>query len=667
MLVEMSKVYIVGLKARFVQVTDGLQTYGKLHIASLQDAIESGEAPDSVSSMVVFERTLEQRDAMKELASRGSLMLESLQDELVAPYVHKRVEYEREGNTLTPIGELIGRARELIDAHEVQAKHLASVAHGLASEKAMLQRYQPLMEKLTPLVRDTVAGRDVDSMAILFEKRFKDAIGELKSRLEAVTDYHTTFVVGDVEDSDMVAVIIVVDKEYSKTARELLTQEGVSRIMLPGMLETLPFDEALAQMRERLDSIDEELQDARKDIVNYLNKYYAQIKGMILELENRTAQLDIIDHFGETEYTFVVAGFIPSDEVDGLRTFLTDTYAGAVLVDEVTIDPHDYSQVPVQLKNTGRSKWFEAALGIWGTPAYGTMDPTGLLAFFFPFIFGFIVGDMGYGFTIWALCFWARLKFPENKMVLAFANVMAPAGLATILFGAFYWELFGNLGHVFIPGLNQIPIWHISENFSIPFMRTSSSMQMTYLMAALAFGVFQVFLGLVYGIKVAKKGGHSKHAVEKAGILAVLIAGILLVITSIAMPLTATLGPTMAAIVNYALYLVLAVGFVFVLWGGGIMGAVETLEAVSHIASYLRIMAVGLVGALLADAANELAFVTMPNAGGIIIALILHVMNFVIICFSPTIHALRLNFLEFFSNFWEASKVVYRPFARKEG
>lgn len=135
MLVEMSKVYIVGLKARFVQVTDGLQTYGKLHIASLQDAIESGEAPDSVSSMVVFERTLEQRDAMKELASRGSLMLESLQDELVAPYVHKRVEYEREGNTLTPIGELIGRARELIDAHEVQAKHLASVAHGLASEK----------------------------------------------------------------------------------------------------------------------------------------------------------------------------------------------------------------------------------------------------------------------------------------------------------------------------------------------------------------------------------------------------------------------------------------------------------------------------------------------------------------------------------------------------
>ena len=75
-------------------------------------------------------------------------------------------------------------------------------------------------------------------------------------------------------------------------------------------------------------------------------------------------------------------------------------------------------------------------------------------------------------------------------------------------------------------------------------------------------------------------------------------------------------------------------------------------------------MAVGLVGALLADAANELAFVTMPNAGGMIIALMLHILNFAIICFSPSIHALRLTFLEFFGKFWEAGRVAYKPFVR---
>jgi V/A-type H+-transporting ATPase subunit I len=113
----------------------------------------------------------------------------------------------------------------------------------------------------------------------------------------------------------------------------------------------------------------------------------------------------------------------------------------------------------------------------------------------------------------------------------------------------------------------------------------------------------------------------------------------------------------------------MAVGFGVALWSSGIMGAIETVEAFAHIASYIRIMAVGLVGAYLADAANGLAFETMPGAVGLIIALILHVLNFVIICFSPTIHALRLNFLEFFNNFWQGGKVTYKPFVNtgKEG
>ncbi len=45
-------------------------------------------------------------------------------------------------------------------------------------------------------------------------------------------------------------------------------------------------------------------------------------------------------------------------------------------------------------------------------------------------------------------------------------------------------------------------------------------------------------------------------------------------------------------------------GFVFAVRGGGVMGVVETVESVSHMASYIRIMAVGLAGAIFANAIN---------------------------------------------------------------
>ena len=44
-----------------------------------------------------------------------------------------------------------------------------------------------------------------------------------------------------------------------------------------------------------------------------------------------------------------------------------------------------------------------------------------------------------------------------------------------------------------------------------------------------------------------------------------------------------------------------------------------------------------------------------------------HALNIVIAIFSPTIHAMRLNFLEFFQKFYEAGKQEYRPFHKTGG
>ena len=45
-------------------------------------------------------------------------------------------------------------------------------------------------------------------------------------------------------------------------------------------------------------------------------------------------------------------------------------------------------------------------------------------------------------------------------------------------------------------------------------------------------------------------------------------------------------------------------------------------------------------------------------------ALLFHLVNFAIALFSPTIHALRLHYVEFFGKFYSPGGVRYQPFGR---
>jgi V/A-type H+-transporting ATPase subunit I len=96
------------------------------------------------------------------------------------------------------------------------------------------------------------------------------------------------------------------------------------------------------------------------------------------------------------------------------------------------------------------------------------------------------------------------------------------------------------------------------------------------------------------------------------------------------------------------------------------MGFVETLELLSHTASYLRIMAVGLSDAIFATAINTMAG-SMPRGVGIIAALFFHALHLVIALFTPTIHAMRLNFYEFGQKYYEKSNAEYKPFHKVGG
>ncbi|MBL8107909.1 MAG: hypothetical protein JNJ72_20240, partial [Anaerolineales bacterium] len=95
---------------------------------------------------------------------------------------------------------------------------------------------------------------------------------------------------------------------------------------------------------------------------------------------------------------------------------------------------------------------------------------------------------------------------------------------------------------------------------------------------------------------------------------------------------------------------------------GIVMGPIEFLTLIGNVLSYLRIAAIGLASVFLAKVANEMAGMVGNVVVGAILAILIHALNLVLGMFSPTIHSLRLHYVEFFRKFYEGGGRRYEPF-----
>jgi V/A-type H+-transporting ATPase subunit I len=93
----------------------------------------------------------------------------------------------------------------------------------------------------------------------------------------------------------------------------------------------------------------------------------------------------------------------------------------------------------------------------------------------------------------------------------------------------------------------------------------------------------------------------------------------------------------------------------------GVVAPIELLTTLGHILSYARIMALGTASVMLAIVANQMVGAMGSVVVGVLFALLFHLVNFALGIFSPTIHALRLHYVEFFGTFYSPGGVRYEP------
>ncbi|HVX89622.1 MAG TPA: V-type ATPase 116kDa subunit family protein, partial [Gemmatimonadales bacterium] len=355
-------------------------------------------------------------------------------------------------------------------------------------------------------------------------------------------------------------------------------------------------------------------------------------------LQDRLQALEAVPHTALTARAFVVEGWVPTRGKQLLIRGLQARCGDQVVVSEVAQEDWEGAEAPVELANPRLLRPFEVLIRLFPLPRYGSIDPTPFVAVFFPAFFGLMVGDIGYGLVLAVLGLVLHWRSRPGTLLRNVAEITGPCALFSILAGALFGEFFGDLG---TRRFGLAPVLFRREEAIVPF-----------LLLALALGVVHMTLGLVLGAVNARR--HPRQAAGRgiSAVMVLLVVGALLAAVKVLPERFFT-----------PLVVILLIAFPVLVALEGVVAMIELVTTFGNILSYARIMALGVASVMLAVVANRMVGALGSVAVGVLFATLFHVVNFAIAMFSPTIHALRLHYVEFFGKFYSPSGVRYAPLA----
>jgi V/A-type H+-transporting ATPase subunit I len=355
--------------------------------------------------------------------------------------------------------------------------------------------------------------------------------------------------------------------------------------------------------------------------------------------------------FTESENLVVVEGWTSVKDFELLEKKVKAAVSGGTVVVErvATTDVP-----PTKLDNPKAMQPFEFLVRNLSTPHFDEIDPTFLVFLSFPLFFGMILGDIAYGIVLVFLSF-AMKKLFKKGFFNAASGIMLLSAFWTIVFGVVFGEF---LGAEHILGYELHPLVARAEEHGLILL-----MQLCVLV-----GFLHVLLGFIVGAYGAFAEGHKKHGYAKIAWVIVTLGLVGFIATSSDVSMLGLVTPFASFLPSTAYLIALIVGVVGLSVFEGINAVFEIPGLVSNIVSYLRIMAIGVSGVILAGMINRIPLNFSLDPIGIIsfalfaIAFIIgHVFALALGAFESSIQSLRLHYVEFFSKFYKGGGIAFTP------
>ena len=491
---------------------------------------------------------------------------------------------------------------------------------------------------------------------------------------------------GEVEivsaDKNQTCLVAICHKDNAKTFEQALRTAGFVAVSdatkhppkvrierLTKQIEQLGAD--IAEAEEAIKTYD----DSRDDIA-FLKDY----------LTLRTDKYKVLDKVSVDDSVFVISGYIPETKAEGLKNKLESKFDTAVNLSDVD---NESDEVPVAVHNNKLGMTMESITNMYAFPSHKDIDPSFIMTTFYYLLFGLMLGDAGYGLVMTFLCLFVKFKYKPEPRKRATVNYGLGCGLSTTFWGAMQNSWFGDLPKWIANGLkSNEPTDFISTHHLYWFDPLQNTTR--FLLLCFFIGILHLILANCINLyKMSKQGMAFEGFFEVVPILLILV-GIIPVINSYIgggalaeIPSTQPIDNMInaAAPVLYILLIIGAIGVVVgpaivrikqkssvgkVLGGlgGGLYGLYNAASGyLGDILSYSRLLALGLCTGVIASVINQLA--ATPGGGNwflfIIIFIIGHTINLGINLIGAYVHTNRLQYVEFFSKFYEGGGKPFTP------
>lgn len=357
-----------------------------------------------------------------------------------------------------------------------------------------------------------------------------------------------------------------------------------------------------------------------------------------------------------TPATFSFAGWCPAEEELQVTSELTN-YGCAYKFEEPEYDEDDEnSQPPVAFKSSKFFEQFNVITELYGMPKYSSLiDPTPIMAPFFLLFFGIMMADVGYGVIFSLLSAIVLKKLKPSGIAKNLLSILFYGGISMIfwgiMFGSWFADAFAHITKMITGTPQPIP----------PLLFDPMNEPLIMLILSCGLGLVHIMVGMGISAWRQIKKGRWFDAVCDVGFWYLIFIGLIVGLV---------ISP-----VGYYIAVAGVIG-IFIFGGrhksnfiGKITGGLSDLYGVtgylSDILSYSRLLALGLTTSVVGSVMNIMGTLIGPSAIGFIMFLVVfligHTFNIIINTLGAAVHALRLQYVEFFGKFYESGGRAFKP------
>lgn len=387
---------------------------------------------------------------------------------------------------------------------------------------------------------------------------------------------------------------------------------------------------------EEIEQLKERIEQNKRELINAIS-YIPQLKEGQLKLrEEFELYMAKASSKAEAEGSILVLnGFAPSEERERLKVLLEELEL-YYLIEEA----QEEDNPPIKLRNNFFTRLYEPIGELYMLPKYGELDLTPYFAPFYMLFFGFCLGDMGYGLTLFLAGWIGRYFAPKLGNYLRLVQFLGigaviMASLSGVFFGAKIQEIF-----------------NLPDSINALFF---SDLKMFWF--AIIFGIFQiVFARIINALYLMATKGW-QYGLHNIG------WSIVIVWASWFYATTANSDISIPPFMNYiaiagALLILLFTsdsGSIFTRLFKGTTAFYDVTSVFGDILSYIRLFGLGTAGGILGMVVNSVA----SSLSGIsyvgwffalIMLLVGHTLVLLLSSLGAFVHPMRLTFVEFYKN-----------------